>query len=294
MDPGNSLGSRWGLGLKGPFDLPPNTLTLQSRGRFKESGVSQLVDVPSQCSFCCFSFFYFCIFRIKSVLNPWRVKLYETQPNRIFLMAEDEVVSSRWCEGEVLCPHVKCSMFIPLLCSLSQIPFDTRALQGPVIPGHWIQIKTSPVFLWRSLQLPPFFLQSVPYSFWKWKGRQTLTAALHKRTANMTSPFKAESRIKHDILTVCVQLLNFYYNILSLVLVKCCVRPCGLVEVFQGGGKERREKENKRERTRCPKAALITNSEPIAGKPSLRAAWIIHMMMSLLTKAVCHSGLFSN
>lgn len=64
--------------------------------------------------------------------------------------------SSRWCEGEVLCPHVKCSMFIPLFCSLSQIPFDTRALQGPVIPGHWIQIKTSPMFLWLSVQLPFF------------------------------------------------------------------------------------------------------------------------------------------
>lgn len=47
--------------------------------------------------------------------------------------------------------------------------------------------------------------------------------------ANMTSSLQAESSAKQDILTVCVQLFNFYNNILLLILVKCCIWPCGLV-----------------------------------------------------------------
>lgn len=86
--------------------------------------------------------------------------------------------SSRWCEGEVLCPHVKCRMFIPLFCFPSQIPFYTRALQGPVIPGHWIQIKTSTVFLWLNVQ-GRFYSESVACFFWNRDRSQILTTALY-------------------------------------------------------------------------------------------------------------------
>ena len=51
------------------------------------------------------------------------------------------------------------------------------------------------------------------------------------------------------------------------ILVKCCAqrKPRTVCENFG-------EKENKRERARCPEAALITSGEPIVGKPCLQAA----------------------
>lgn len=153
---------------------------------------------------------------------------------------------SRWCEGEVLCAHVKCSMFIPLFCSLSQIPFDTRALQGPVIPGHWIQIKTSPMFLWLSVRLP-FFSTISPLLLLELRREENPHRSSALEATNMTSTSELLPVLRRTWHPdgVCVQVLNFYNNI---TLYLCCYRASQTMWFMKALWGEKRKRGKTKER----------------------------------------------
>lgn len=136
-------------------------------------------------------------------------------------------------------------MFIPLFCSLSQIPFDTRALQGPVIPGHWIQIKTSPMFLWLSVRLP-FFSTISPLLLLELR-REENPPQLCIRSHKYDQHFWVAASVAENMTSwqsVCVQVLNFYNNI---TLYLCCYRASQTMWFMKAlwGEKEKEEKQKR-------------------------------------------------
>lgn len=177
-------------------------------------------------------------------------------------------------------------MFIPLPCSLSQIPFDTRALQGPVIPGHWIRIKTSPGFFVFFLTLcsAPLFSSAsccfFPGSALRGHKYNHLSWVMSCKTCHCESVFGSH---------ICLNMLFLAVNVICggkvqghLHRVVWCKRSLFLSFGGVWGG------------VVALRQHLYLVVKPSLGNRLLEVAWIINRMMSSPTKAVCHFGLFSN
>lgn len=140
-------------------------------------------------------------------MRIWLVKVYEMQPLQdlyFFLF--------RWgCfPPDGLRGRCYVHMLNAACLSSFSVPCHRYHLTQELFGGQLFQAiesrsKPAPcVFLWLSVRLPVFSLQSVPHCFWNWEGSQILTAALHYKPQTWPALSRRKVLQEYDSMCVCV------------------------------------------------------------------------------------------
>lgn len=131
----------------------------------------------------------------------------------------DEVVFLQMvCGGRCYVHMLNAACLSPFSVPCHRYHLTQGLFRGQLFQAIESRSKPALCFLWLSVQPPPppFSLQSVPYCFWNWDGRQILTTTLNYKP--QIWPARSSRRQSClDILTVCV-CKSFIYNILCKML----------------------------------------------------------------------------